>query len=115
MTSGSSRTGSSLSSSRSNRRARFLPIIAVLRRPPPLCSRYSLHDAPHPSREAAPPALLGDLLHALRYLLGRGVWSQFHTHFAHSRRQVDVGLAPAAEAGPVQALAWEMALRANGH
>src|ERR1022692_1527342 len=43
-------------------------------------SRHGLHDAPYASREAAPPTLFSDLLHALGYLLGRGVWPQFHAH-----------------------------------
>jgi hypothetical protein len=59
--------------------------------------------------------LLGDLLHALRYLLGRGVRPQFHTHFAHVRRQVQICRAPAANAGSMQALPWKMALPTNRH
>src|ERR1039458_8087821 len=51
-------------------------------------SRHGLHDAPYASREAAPPTLFSDLLHALGYLLGRGVWPQFHAHrqVLHPRR-----------------------------
>jgi hypothetical protein len=53
-------------------------------------SRYSLHHPTYTSREAPPPTLLGDLLHALGYLLGRGVRPQFRAHFAHSRCQVQI-------------------------
>src|ERR1017187_1636932 len=78
-------------------------------------SRHGPHNPPHASREAVPPTVFGDLLHALGYLLGRSVWPQFCTHRSHARRQVHLGLAPAANAGPVNPPAWEMAFRTNGH
>jgi len=78
-------------------------------------SRYGLHDPPNASTEVAPATVFGDLFHALGYLLGRGVWPQFRTHRAYSRRQVHLGLAPAANAGPVNPPAWEMAFRTSGH
>jgi hypothetical protein len=61
------------------------------------------------------PTLFGNLLHALGYLLGRGVGPQFCTNLAHARRQIHRGLAAAAKAGPIHPAAWEMAFRTNGH